>query len=319
MPDRNEMITDKIKSVVSLLKTKNIIVIKTLVDVSYITREILIQSLDLYLDDVRQDHIRIFLNEIVEVIINDFGDFDNVNDKNIINKLFAWFLADDSLYYDESSHNNCFIKLIDCGATIDTLKCPRIVMLPTYVFWYYVSKHDLLITQHLMSTVVSTCRNHEIQDYIFNCWYSQESTKDWESLVQIIISAMYHKDQKYVADVMQIIYPHIEYDKIIVRTMTLLYSPSFALDFMKYVTKHTYYDELSLLCLIIIKSHLSSHHHDFKKDTEMLDMLVEQNIEARKIFDLILPFNYQDSCDFYNNGYNEIIKNLTRLNNLYVC
>jgi len=322
LPDPNEMITDKIKSVTSLLITKNIIAIRTLVGVPFITREILMSSLKSYLDEGKRCFVRIFLNEVINIVVNIFGDFDCANEKIIIDKLFALFLTDDAHYDENDPCNNSFIKLIDLGAMItDEYIYPRIVMLPAFVFWYYISKYDLLITFRLMTTIVSEDRNYEIQDHIFNLWCSQDLVKDWESLVYIIIWAMDHRQRKYVTNVLQIIYYHDEYDKIIMRAMIHMHDMTHLRDFMRHIMEHTYLDEISLLYLVIVRCHilLVNPVGEFKQDIATLDTLVKSNQEADNICNELFAHFHRDNSKFYEKGYYDIIENLKKLNNLYIC
>ena len=109
------MITDQEGAIVSLLNSQNIKIIKDLFDMSYFTSEMLMSSLNKYCATNINPDVR-FVNEIINLIENHFGQEILYKNKLVLNSLLSNMTRE---YKDNDFFSACFIKLTNLGGVLN--------------------------------------------------------------------------------------------------------------------------------------------------------------------------------------------------------
>uniref|UniRef100_A0A6C0CA03 Uncharacterized protein n=1 Tax=viral metagenome TaxID=1070528 RepID=A0A6C0CA03_9ZZZZ len=242
---------------------------------SYFTHETFASSMHKYCSKSRLPDA-CFVNEIVDLIIDNFGQDFLQENESILNSLISDMVTRES--------SACFIKLTNLGAIVNDDYNFIYKNVPSDAFFNYVHKNNVKINAGTMSFAMSF-NEHDaaIRDWIYERWASQELEIDVNSLGEIVTNAVYDNKTTYLDRIMQKIFDHVNVGNIITY---VLIDCTYADDtdkIMIYASdSHCHYNNLLLLEII---KHYYVNNNPYRLRNKNSNLFKSEKDKIRDIID----------------------------------
>jgi hypothetical protein len=305
------MQTNEIDGVVSLLSSKNIVIIHMLINSASITPETLAIALKKMYAAGRSLNAVEFVVEIVNLIESIY---DNELLCNLLNDLITNY-ANNLPRKNDIVFQNCFEKMSNL--------CPLIkithdwLYLPTNLFFYHVTNIDTVyIDLDVMKYATNNNNyNEEICNWIVDEWISLSAYLSSIKNICHLAKNAYHRVNTIIFEkLMQVICDRFLNDILLINI--LLFSTIDDRN-IKYVLDCKYSDKLLFYRTALDIHYARFHKFELSSESKNLELLIEKNDSARKIYDYVTGMNKM-RYEIYDDEFDDMICQITLLMEIYI-
>lgn len=256
-----------------------------------------------------------FVNEIVDLIDNHFGNAVLEENKFILNSLLSRMYNPDAKIFSA-----CFIKLTNLGGIVDDNYNFVIRNVSTDAFFNYIAKNNIKTDDNLISCAMTHELDNRMSDWIFDQWESRELVIDLDSLCQIVSDTLYGNKKTYLDRIVQKIFDHVDMDIIVISAIANCQYVDDTNEIIIYASESINYDKIRLL-KIIKHFRFDKENHRlrnksanlFATEKEKLGKLIKKDETAHLIYQQIIDIF---DC-FYVENYATIMDALGLFINIY--
>lgn len=288
----------QIDAIFSLLKGGNFEFIESLIEISFISKNVFVSAICKYC----KDSIYNVLNTswVLDIIEKYFG-FDD--DKIIFDLLITRLTI-----FSQKTDESLFKKLVDMGAQIKCIKESYIVELPSDLFFYYVANNEVNISSYMAALVfrnMSGCG--DVRDWIFEQWEISNVKYDLIFFLNIARASFFCKSKKYLSRTMLKLCNYPDFHIIILYILQCCTYRDDTSDLIIYISNCEYRDELMFFRLFSTMRGTQIH-----VDDEVIKFVsfINTNDGAKKI-----KYDIENTTI---EKYDNMLSQITLLMNMYV-